>query len=121
MIPLLSPYREGRGRKGRRPSASRPAPELLEGRALLSSIGRIPAPRPMQGHALISPAKARDNTWPTVSITSLRTNSTIYTSPVSSARTLTASAGDTQSGIANVRFLLDGKRVIATAAAAPYS
>ena len=54
-----------------------------------------------------------DKTPPTVSLASLPAS-------VSGTQTLTASASDTQSGIASVQFLVDGKP-LATATAAPYS
>ena len=109
MLSFLRFRRGKRDQKRRRSTTSwSPALESLEELILLSPTpGRILPP-------------TRDITPPIVNLVIPPNRSTVYTNPTSSTLTLTANASDTQSGIASVQFLVDG-RSIARTTTAPYS
>jgi hypothetical protein len=90
---------------------------LPDGEHLLSAVGTDVA----GNEATATPVRLRiDNTPPTVRLTEPdpgRSGVTVYhTSPI----TLRAEASDSGSGVAKVRFLVDGATVLATDTAAPY-
>ena len=109
MLSFLRFHRGKRDQKRRRSTTSwSPALESLEELILLS---------PTPGQILPS---TRDITPPIVNLVTPQNRSTVYTNPTSSTLTLTANASDSQSGIASVQFLVDG-RSIAKTTTAPYS
>ena len=109
MLPFLRFHRGKRDPKRRRSTTSwSPALESLEELILLS-----PTPR-----RILPPT--RDITPPSVNLVLPQNRSTVYTNPTSSTLTLTANASDSQSGIASVQFLLDGRSIVKTTTA-PYS
>ena len=143
MLPFLHFHRGKRDQKRRRSTTSwSPALESLEELILLSPVlmqkHALHPSALMQKHPLLQPIKntahaavktatprrivppKRDITRPSVSLVLPQNRSTVYTNPTSSTLTLTANASDTQSGIASVQFLLDG-RSIAKTTTAPYS
>ena len=103
MLSLIRFHRGKRDQKRRRSTTSwSPALESLEELILLS-----PTPR-----RILPPT--RDITRPIVNLVIPQNRSTVYTNPTSSTLTLTANASDTKSGIASVRFFVDGRSIAKT-------